>query len=61
MHGVVNIDNPIIALQERASSDSLFRSVSFTLIFASRCFCSLKGYCLYIMARLGDPCPLSKY
>ena len=32
-------------------------SVSFTLTFASRCFCSLKGYCLYIMACLREPCP----
>ena len=61
MHGAVHVDNPIIALQERANSDSLFRSVSFTLIFASRCFCSLKGYCLYTMAYLREPCPLSKY
>ena len=30
-------------------------SVSFTLTFASRCFCSLKGYCLYIMACLREP------
>ena len=31
--------------------------VSFTLTFASRCFCSLRGYCLYIMAFLGEPFP----
>ena len=31
--------------------------VSFTLTFAFCCFCSLKGYCLYIMACLGEPCP----
>ena len=32
-------------------------SVSFTLILTSGCFCSLKGYCPYIMACLGEPCP----
>ena len=32
-------------------------SVSFTLTFASHCFCSLKRYCPYIMASLGEPCP----
>lgn len=32
------------------------RSVSFTLILLP-CFCSLKGYCLYIMACLWEPCP----
>ena len=31
--------------------------VSFTLTIASHCFCSLKGYCLYIMAFLREPCP----
>ena len=32
-------------------------SVCFTLTSAFRCFCALKGYCLYIMACLGKPCP----
>ena len=30
---------------------------SVSLTFASRCFSSLKGSCLYIMVRLGEPCP----
>ena len=30
-----------------------------SLTFAFSCFCSLKGYCLYIMACLGEPCPSS--
>ena len=30
---------------------------SVSLTFASRYFCSLKGYCLYIMACLEEPCP----
>ena len=30
-------------------------SLTFTLV--SHCFCSLKGYCLYMMACLGKPCP----
>ena len=29
----------------------------FSLTFAFRCFGSLKGSCLYIMVRLGEPCP----
>ena len=33
-------------------------SVSLTLTFASHFFCSLKGYCLYIMACLREPLPL---
>ena len=32
-------------------------SVSFTLIFASPCFCSLQGYCLYKMACLWELWP----
>ena len=32
-------------------------SVSFTLTFAFCCFCSLKGYSLYLMACLWEPCP----
>ena len=32
-------------------------SVSFTLTFAFCCFCLLKGYSLYIMTCLGEPCP----
>ena len=32
-------------------------SVSFSLTFAFSCFCSLKGYYLYIMACLGEPSP----
>ena len=34
-------------------------SVSLTLTFASCCFCSLKGYCPYIMACFRIPCPFA--
>ena len=30
---------------------------SVTLTFAALCFCSLKGYCLYIIGCLGEPWP----
>ena len=36
---------------------NLFFFVFFTLIFASYCFCSLKGYYPCIMVCLREPCP----
>ena len=38
----------------RTKSDYML-DLSFTLIFASWCFCSLTGYCLYIMAYHREP------
>ena len=36
------------------------RPVSFTLTFASRCFCSVKGYCPYKIACLREPSPSAR-
>ena len=50
-----NLKNPWFCNREEPNPN--VGSVSFTLTFASHCSCSLKGYCLYIMACLGEPCP----
>ena len=49
--------NVFIYKVELLQGKANYGSISFTLTFASCCFRSLKGYCPYIMACHGEPCP----